>query len=146
MKKIRYIELFIRNFNKKIVLLFTILFTFFYFLISCDSNMIDGSSDVVFPDSLVSFQGHVYPFIKETCSYQGCHSDETQAGGRRITDYFSYFETSNLGLIIPYKPDNSLLVQKIEGTSPHLTYVYWKINDNQKKGIRTWIAEGARNN
>ncbi|HPI19462.1 MAG TPA: hypothetical protein PKY56_03755 [Candidatus Kapabacteria bacterium] len=146
MKKNRLTFLINQNFIKEKIIVFSYYLFVFLLILSCDSTIIDGSSNVVFPDSLVSFQTHVYPFMKSTCSYQGCHSDESQAGGIRLTDYFSYSETGALGVVVPYKPDNSRLVQKIEGTSPHLTYVYWKITDNQKKGIRQWILEGAKNN
>ncbi|NLO18710.1 MAG: hypothetical protein GX121_02350 [Ignavibacteria bacterium] len=136
----------LKNFKKNCVFTFAALLVAYFFSISCNSETITGSSNVVFPDSLISFQNHIYPLIKPTCSYQGCHSDETQAGGRRITDYFSYFETNNLGLVIPSKPDNSVLVQLLDGRLPHYPYVYWRVNENQKNGVRQWILEGAKNN
>jgi hypothetical protein len=112
----------------------------------CNDNIITDSSQIVFPDSNVSFQQHVQPWLRLSCSYAGCHSDEYMAGGRRITEYYTLFESANTGLVIPDKPDNSVLCQMLEGKVIHTGYPYWKINDNQKKGIRLWVAEGAKNN
>jgi hypothetical protein len=112
----------------------------------CGDDMITDSSQIVFPDSNVSFRNTVQPYLQLSCSYLGCHSEETMAGGRRITDWYTLFEAANTGLIIPNKPDNSVLCQMLEGKITHTNYPYWKINDNQKKGIRKWVLEGAKNN
>jgi len=34
----------------------------------------------------------------------------------------------------------------MEGTLPHPVIVNYTYSDNQKKGVRTWINEGALNN
>jgi len=116
-------------------------------MFSCSDNIINNPKDIVFPDSNVSFQGHVQPLITLSCSYQGCHSDITQAGGIRLTDYFSYFDNpSVLGLVVPNDPDGSRLVQIIENPNFHIPYIVWNMNANHKQGIRTWIQEGAINN
>lgn len=132
--------------TSQIILLFGILFFLFLSLDSCNTNTIIYNDNVVFPDSNVSFNRHVYPFMKVTCSYQGCHSNETRAGGRAMTEYYTYFETYNLGLVIPYKPDNSLLIQFLERKIQHSSIVYFTVNQNQIRGMRKWIEEGARNN
>ena len=48
--------------------------------------------------------------------------------------------------VIPGDPASSLLLQKIDGRLPHPINVPIIINQNQLTGIRTWIAEGAKNN
>jgi hypothetical protein len=128
--------------NKKINIIFCIILINMI-LIGCQQN-ITNSSDIVFPDKNISFLHQVYPFLQVTCSYAGCHSAESQAGGIIITDYPSLVQV--IGLVIAGKPDNSRLVQLLEGTLPHSSLVYWKVNDNQKHGIRQWILEGAQNN
>jgi len=113
---------------------------------ACSDNLSHNPGDIVFPDSGVSFQEHVQPVIIYNCSYSGCHSDQYQAGGLRLTDYFSYFSTAALGLVVPNNPDGSRLVQIIENPTYHNPYIIWQLNDNHKKGIRKWIEEGAQNN
>lgn len=116
-------------------------------IVSCSDKLIDNPYDIVFPDSNVSFQEHVQPVITLNCSYQGCHSDYTQAAGIRLTDYFSYFDNpSVLGLVVPGNPDGSRLVQIIENPLIHKPYILWDLNDNHKQGIRKWIEENAQNN
>lgn len=111
---------------------------------SCDSNSITNPSQVVFPDSNVSYQAHVLPLLSLSCAYVGCHNDESAAGNLRLTSYSGMFQ--HAGLIIPTKPDNSVLIQTIEGTLPHRATYYQVLNENQKKGMRVWVLEGARNN
>lgn len=96
--------------------------------------------DVVFPDSNVRYQQHVQPLLQLGCAFNGCH-----AGGTRIPldTYFALFQTP--GLVIPGKPESSILVQVITGTLPH-TYPLTSITGNHKRGISTWVREGANNN
>lgn len=129
--------------NKSIIIL-TIFITLG--LISCNDSIINDPAKIVFPVKNVSYQNHMQPFMVLTCAYQGCHSDETMAGGRSMTNYIALFETMNMGLVIQGNPDASVLVQMLEGKLPHNPYVYWTVNDNHKTGIRQWILEGAMNN
>jgi hypothetical protein len=123
------------------------LITFFaLFFNSCNDNLAHNPSDIIFPDSNVSFQQHVQPVIMYNCSYSGCHSDDSRAGGLRITDYYSYFETQAIGLVIPGNPDASRLIQIVETPSYHIPYIIWQLNANHKAGLRKWIEEGAANN
>ena len=89
---------------------------------SCENNVAIGDqSPIVFPtDQAVSFQLHIKPFVQQKCAYSGCHNDYTIAGGRRFTDYYTYFETSNLGFVIAGSPDASLFLQVMNGKNPHL--------------------------
>lgn len=131
---------------KKIVPI--LLLSLFVGIYSCNETGIISSRDIVFPEKNVSFMNHVQPFLKITCSYQGCHSYESRAAGKIMVDYWNLFDVYNTGLIIPYKPDNSIFYQMIrdENRLPHIPIVYWEIDQNQKDGIRTWIEEGAMDN
>ncbi len=115
---------------------------------SCNESGISSNREVVFPDSNVSFQEHVQPFLQVKCAYQGCHSAETRAGGRRMDDYFALFETYNNGLVIPGKPEESRIVQVMRRNPPHLGYrfPYDYFTENHIQGIITWIEEGAEFN
>ncbi|MBK9247796.1 MAG: hypothetical protein IPM69_06675 [Ignavibacteria bacterium] len=111
---------------------------------SCGSNMITDPADIIFPDSNVSYQNHVQPLLTLSCAYSGCHNDETAAANLRLTNYFALFQ--HAGLIVPLKPDNSTLIQTLEGTLPHRATYYQTATDAQKKGMRLWVKEGAKNN
>jgi hypothetical protein len=51
------------------------------------------------------------------------------------------------GVVVPNDPGNSGLVMRIEGSiGARMPLNRNPLNQNQINGIRTWIAEGARNN
>ena len=111
---------------------------------SCNSNTITDPSDVVFPDSNVSYRSHVLPLLSLSCAYIGCHNDESAAGNLRLTNYSAMF--AHAGLIIPKYPDKSTLIQTIEGTLPHRATYRQQFSTNQIKGMRIWVLEGANSN
>jgi hypothetical protein len=51
-------------------------------------------------------------------------------------------------VVIPGKPDQSILVFWIEGRvgTERMPPGSQALNQNQINGIRTWVAEGAKNN
>jgi hypothetical protein len=122
-----------------------LLFILPVFIDACQSG-ITPNTNIVFPASNVSFQQQVYPFLKLTCSYEGCHSGSSPDISA-ITEYSTVINSEYLGLVIPYNPNSSRLYQTVNNPNvQHLPYVPMAINDNQKKGIYTWINEGAKNN
>jgi hypothetical protein len=134
--------------NINIAILSFILSMFLLLINECDNN-ISSNREIIFPDSNVSFQNHVQPFLSLKCSYQGCHSSEHRAGGRAMTTYFELFDTPNNGLIIPETPQQSRLVQILQGNPPHNGYYQFPegyFSENHTNGIITWINEGAKFN
>jgi len=99
---------------------------------------------VVFPDSAVSFRLHVQPFLRQGCAFAGCHSSASRVGGVALEEYVQLWERP--GLVIPGVPEQSLLVQLLEGQLPHLPDLRARTTENQRQGVRRWIAEGAQNN
>jgi hypothetical protein len=119
----------------------------FTIFVGCNSP-INSSSDLRFPEEdEVSFSEHVRPFMQVTCATASCHDDFTQAGGRRMTEHFTYFTASNIGLVVRENPDASLLIQILEGKNYHL-YNYGRElpTENQQQGMRRWVENGAPNN
>lgn len=113
-------------------------------LSACSSDSISSSADIVFPDKNVSYNQHVYPFLKLSCAYSGCH-DESAAGGVNMNNWVGLFAT--LQLVVPGKPDDSRLIQILDDKLPHMTRFYrGNIKANHIKGMRVWIAEGAKLN
>ena len=134
---------------KKIIFTISAFITvvFVVLMFSKCTNVVSSSS-LIFPDSLISYQRDVAPFMAVKCAYAGCHGDNPIGGASRMSDYISLMGSDNIGLIIPTKPDNSILIQILENTLPHLYYAFPQgyITDNQKKGMRQWILEGAKSN
>lgn len=108
------------------------------------SNSISNPQDIVFPDTGVSYRNQVRPFMGLVCAYSGCHGDDFPAAGVRLTTHSSFFESP--GLIIPTKPDQSKLILIIESKLPHPLTFQDRITAAQQRGMRTWVAEGAKDN
>lgn len=113
---------------------------------ACDGSTITEPQDVVFPDSNVSFQGQVLPFLAVTCGVGGCHGDVAPAAGIRLTSYSTLmFDRPNL--VVPGKPDESLIIQVLDGRLAHpWGNLQTLVSTAQIKGMRTWVVEGALNN
>ena len=115
---------------------------------SCEDQILgDGGASIVFPDSLVSFSQHVEPLFTQTCTTSRCHGGSAPARNLSL-DPPSYSSIINHpGLVIAGESSNSLLVWRLEGK---LLSVMPPNRDplpqNQIKGIKKWIDEGARNN
>jgi hypothetical protein len=135
MKKIIMTKIFI-----KAIFISAILF----YIYSC-SDSVSNTNDIVFPDSNVSFQNHVQPFLKLACGSYYCHSTENIAGGIRLTEYL-FILNDNPAIVIAGHPENSRLVMVMKGIEPHLQPITVEIKPNHIKGIETWIKEGALNN
>lgn len=132
----------------KKVFFYSLFAAFLLLAVSCSDSTVTDPEDIIFPDSNISYQKHVEPFMRLTCAYQGCHNNTTQAAGIILDDWFYMTNAMSGAFIIPSKPDNSVLVQMLEGKYPHLYEHIWRprINDEQIEGIRQWILEGAELN
>lgn len=132
----------------KVFLILLFIVSHIILLGGCNNSISSNNQNIIFPDSLVSYSKHVEPFLLVTCAYQGCHSNETQAAGFSLADYFHLTMDRSGALVIPYEPDNSLLIQALDGKI-HCGYEYvWRpsITENHKKGMRKWVAEGDKYN
>ncbi len=129
----------------KIILSFIII-SFILIFVKCSSQITD-SEDIVFPETEVSYISSVEPFLKITCAYAGCHNSTSRARGLVLDNYFDLTNSMSGGFIIGKNPDQSYLIQVLDGTYVGCE-IYWrfKINDNHKAGMRKWIEEGALNN
>jgi len=106
-----------------------------------EGNVISSPRDIVFPDSIVKYQQHVQPWLALSCNFSGCHADGTQYP---FTSYITLINTP--GLIIFTKPESSRLTQVINGSLSHRYDIFNNMTENHKKGMNTWIREGAKNN
>ncbi len=113
-------------------------------IVACGNSLASNPQDIVFPDSNISYRQHVQPFLGLSCAYSGCHGDDNPAAGISLRTYSSFY--SSPGLIIAGKPDQSKLQLIIEGKLPHILSFQYRITAKQQIGMRTWIAEGAKDN
>jgi hypothetical protein len=110
---------------------------------------IDGSpSDIVFPVSNISYSRYVQPLFNQACAIGGCHDAGQNQSDLHLTSYGDVVLSINAtGVVIPYKPDASTLVLRIQGSvGARMPPGAFPLNSNQINGIRAWIVEGAKNN
>ena len=127
------------------LLLFVSVLIFMIAVIFSACSWTTGGEEIIFPENNISFMHHVQPFLQQNCSYSPCHSGFNMAGGIVLLEYHSVIAVG--GFIVAGDPDGSRFVQILEKRLPHNRDFYrGNIKDNQIKGIRTWIKEGAINN
>ena len=133
---------------KKIFLNFTLatLFVVILFSQACDDTL-NQVDDSFIPEQDVSFNDHLLRVFELKCNNSGCHNSQFRAGGISLANCSE--ATENPLVVFPHEPDNSSLIWSIEGQSgasqmPPLGYQ--PLTENQRKGIKTWIAEGAKCN
>lgn len=104
-------------------------------------------SRIIFPSSGVSFAAHVHPLFQETCAFVGCHDDATKPHGLSLTTYDNLMYGQTF-VVVRGDPENSRLVWSIEGRNGYTRMPMYGplLTDNQIRGIRIWITEGAQNN
>jgi hypothetical protein len=116
--------------------------------IVCKDQISGGDlSSIVFPSSGVHYST-VQNLFNVGCGGQSgaCHGYDTfeSHGGFSLDSYEHVMYTT--GIVIRTDPTHSILINRIESTSsdkmPPSSQP--QLNDNQKKGLRTWVAEGAR--
>lgn len=134
------------------------LFVFILFLLGlavlpgCKDDVITGPggspSDVIFPDSLVSYRDHVQVLFNQTCALATCHEGSTPAGDLNLTSYSNtMFGVNGAPIVFVGNPDASPLVMRIQGTAGvRMPLNRNPLNENQINGIRKWILEGAQDN
>lgn len=113
---------------------------------ACDDtlNQID---DKIIPDQNVSFNEHLLPVFQLKCNNSGCHNSQYRAGGLSLETCAEATESPLI--VFPFEPDNSSIIWAIEnqsGASQMPPLGYQPLTENQRKGIRTWIEEGAKCN
>lgn len=111
-------------------------------VVSTSCTGVTQPQDVNFPDSNVSYVRHVQPFLGLSCATGGCHDNSDPAAGISLTNYSDLlFYPPNL--VVSGKPDESLLIHSIEQRIPHPYDIMSRVTDNQRRGVRRWILEGA---
>lgn len=111
---------------------------------SCSDNSVSAPSDIVFPDSNVSYTYHVQPLMKYTCATGGCHNAFDLKGGFALDTYYDLTTAYSGTMVWVGKPEQSLLIQILEQKVVHTPLLDFRINDNQIAGLKQWIKEGLK--
>jgi mono/diheme cytochrome c family protein len=105
----------------------------------------DSPSDVVFPTRDVQYNAQVQVLFNQACNYDGCHGEGVHQSPLKLTTWANTV-VMTAGVVVPGNPDASTLVLRVEGRGPRMPPSGNPLNQNQIDGLRTWIAEGAKNN
>lgn len=98
--------------------------------------------------NLVSYSASVQPVFTSTCAVSGCHTGMTPAAGLRLMTYSHLMTGGQSGPpVIPFQPDSSLLIQKLEGAvPPRMPYGGDPLPTATIQMFRDWISQGALDN
>jgi len=94
----------------------------------------------------VYFVNDVLPIFNSRCAIPGCHSGSNPPKGILLTSYASIMAS---GEIVPYDPSEGDIMEAITDTDPDDRMPRppnAPLTSDQINTIRTWIAQGARNN
>lgn len=114
-----------------------------FFVQACDDANNPNRFNFTFPENEpIYYQEHVAPFLLLRCSYTGCHSSNSQAGGIDLSSYLDLLSGPNI--VNTSEPEASLLLQVMDLRNKHLLNLNLvPPTDNQIEGIRRWIENGA---
>lgn len=117
--------------------------------LSChDQSTEPGPSNIVFPDSGISYAQHVEPLFQQSCVSSSCHGGGSPGGNLNLErPSFRSLRDHQPQLIISGDGTNSLLIERLDGrVAPQMPLRLQPLNQNQIKGLKKWIDEGASNN
>jgi hypothetical protein len=131
------------------LLVFGFLIVCVFTLLSCkDQTNQSRASDIIFPDSLVSFSKQVEPLFQQTCVAGGCHGGSQPAANLNL-EYDVWHSLINYlpPIVLPKNGNNSPLVMYIDGRiTPQMPLQSPPLTKNQINGVKKWIDEGAKPN
>ncbi|MCE2804970.1 MAG: DUF1549 and DUF1553 domain-containing protein [Gemmataceae bacterium] len=102
---------------------------------------------------MISFRNEVMPLLSQGgCNSGPCHGNLNGKGGLKLSlrgeDPGLDWKTLTHGVggrrVNPLAPDESLLLAKASGQTPHEGAVRWKADGYAYRVVREWIAQGAR--
>ena len=90
----------------------------------------------------VLFRDKVAPILETRCVR--CHGDLAPKGGLNLTTLSELLEGGETGpAVVPNKPDESVLLDKISGNLPEMPLKEKPLSAAEVAGIRAWIEHGA---
>jgi cytochrome c553 len=93
------------------------------------------------PDNRL-FREKVAPVLETRCVR--CHGDTASKGDLNLTTLANLFKGGKSGpAVVPRKPDESVLLDKITGNPPEMPLKEKPLSEDEVAGIRNWIEDGA---
>lgn len=113
---------------------------------SCKDQTVGPVSDIVFPDSNISFIKYVEPLFQQRCI--SCHNSSSAYGNLDLeVNMWQALIDHQPQIVIPHQGTNSLLVLRLDGRfKPQMPLQQQPLTANQINGVKKWIDEGADNN
>src|SRR6266566_499090 len=105
--------------------------------VCANAALIDDRAGIEF------FESNIRPLLVENC-YQ-CHGEKKQKGELRLDSRSALMRGGELGIVIvPGKPDESLLIKAIRYLDPDLSMPpKKKLSDRQINDLVKWVKMGA---
>jgi len=113
----------------------------------CDDTITNQDVDnIIIPDNNVSFSRHIYPLFQVKCFT--CHGNGRYEAGLDLTLRSRFVDGR---IVIPGDTITSILVWRINrppraGFNAMPPLYMPQMNNNQIKGVKIWIVEGAKEN
>jgi hypothetical protein len=113
------------------------------------------------PEEGVTLSGDVQPIFTANCAFSDCHAGSNPVLGQNLSTGQAYGsivgvtsqEVPTLKRVLPFFPDSSYLVHKIQGTQSSVGGLGGRmplggaaLTDEEIATIRAWITAGAPNN
>ena len=128
-----------------LILILPLMFLIPLFFADCSKDTTDPPQ-IVYPDSNLSFNQHIYPIFTSNCATSGCHESVNPARGLDLETLTPSFISVNGPQVIPFNAGQSrlyrLLLSSDMGTS-RMPLNRAPLPNSQVQAIRTWINEGA---
>ena len=129
---------------RKIILLISLLGAMAFVGCSDMGNTVtDGNNP---PDTLVTFAADIQPIFQANCA--NCHINGAINGDLQLDSYALLMSTGiHTPVIIPFQPDSSYLVLKIEGRAAgDRMPAGGMLSSTDSLKIRIWVTHGAQDN
>ena len=101
------------------------------------------SVNIAHADDDLLFREQIAPILEKRCV--SCHSAKVAKGGLSLDSRAALFKGGDGGPPVePGRPDESLLIEKIQGTKPEMPKSGDPLVKPEVDVLRRWITEGAR--
>jgi hypothetical protein len=131
--------------KNRLLVIIPVLFLIPLFFADCSKDTTEPPQ-IVYPDSNLSFNQHIYPIFSANCATSGCHESVNPARGLDLETLTPSFISVNGPQVIPFDASQSRLYKLILSSdmgTPRMPLNRAPLPNSQVTAIRIWINEGA---